>query len=64
MKVKIKTWKEMEKEFGLTGWGDINCNCNFPREMENKLPEDRIIILVNWAWKGWDVSNDIIKEKL
>jgi len=64
VKVKIKTWKEMEREFGLNGWGDINCMCNFTKEMENKMPEDRIIVLVNSAWKQWDISTDMISEQL
>jgi len=74
MKVKIKTWSEMEKEFGLDEVGDINCEYSFVDIMENNLPEDRIIETVkdddgDPVWftsesSGWNISNDMIKEKL
>ena len=38
-KVKIKTWKEMEKEFGLNNFESINCDFCFIKEMEEKLNE-------------------------
>jgi len=45
MKVKIKTWEQMEKEFGLDGDGAIACTFGFINEMEQELPEDRIIVV-------------------
>jgi len=43
MKVKIKTWEAMEKEFGLYDDGDIPCAFGFLECMEQALPEDRVI---------------------
>jgi hypothetical protein len=46
MKVKIKTWKQMEKEFGLTNNEHIQVKyrrVSFNFNMEDSLPKDRII---------------------
>ncbi len=44
-KVKIKTWEQMEKEFGLDAEGDIDISNEvyFVTTMENHIPVDRII---------------------
>jgi len=47
-KVKIKTWEELEKEYGLDSFGDIknNTDYSFMKEMEediNKKFPDRIL---------------------
>ena len=40
-KVKIKTWEEMEKEFGLTiSGGNIKCPFTFMTDMEEDLNEN------------------------
>lgn len=53
--VKIKTWEEMIKEFGLLCLSDedyfpdsdvINCQEHYTDYMEKELPEDRIIEIV------------------
>lgn len=31
--VRIRTWKDMEKEFGLNDYNDINCKFTFTRGM-------------------------------
>jgi len=44
--VKIKTWKELEKEFGLNDYGYINCKLRVTPQMENNLNKrfpDRIV---------------------
>jgi hypothetical protein len=41
--VKVKPWDVLEKEFGVDGDGDIKCMFSFTKEMEELLPEDRII---------------------
>ena len=44
--VKIKTWKQMEKEFGLDEDGDIEVledRVYFVDTMEEYMPKDRII---------------------
>ena len=43
MKVKIKSWKQLEQEFGFNEEGEIACTFGFTRDMEQALPEDRII---------------------
>ena len=36
-KVRIKTWKKMEEEFGLNTCGDINCWISWTIKMEEQL---------------------------
>ena len=76
MKVQIKTWEEMEKEFGLTDVGFINCRETFTTNMEKLMPKDRIIEISEvegynarrfiWAVAGttYDISEDMILHKL
>ena len=66
--VKIKTWDQMVGEFGVNK-GDINCQCRFISEMEDRLPKNRIIEIYNWQWvdnqrNNWDISNDMIEYEL
>ncbi len=72
-KVKIKTWKAMEEEFGLDSDGYIDCDKLFVVRMEEEIPEDRIILLQkddndDWCWKSescsWHISKDMIEEYL
>ena len=67
--VKIKTWKQMEEEFGLDKNGGIDCENNFMKEMEEKLPKDRVINIS--TTKGWfvddttySISEDMIEEEI
>ena len=74
MLVEIKTWKEMEEEFGLNKYGlSIACYNTYIREMEDEMPEDRIIEvdknitrshLYNWVGSSlyWSISKVIIKR--
>lgn len=71
-KVKIKTWEEMEKEFGLYEDEDIKCHKTFIQLMERSietLDTDRVLTIktvngndyyttieTNWNW-----SDDMIK---
>lgn len=64
-KVKIKTWEKMEKEFGLTPYGDINCEGTFIKIMENIIPENRIIeIGIDKMAYSFFISEDMIEEYL
>lgn len=72
-KVRIKTWKEMEKEFGLDEEGDINTlgSWLFIKNMEERLPNDRIIEIVidedgdnNWVGTKYYISKPMIAEYL
>ena len=72
--VKIKTWGEMEKEFGLDGTGAINCQHRFTEPMEEYMPKNRIIDVSRkndgWEWQTrypgirWLISNDMIKHEV
>ena len=62
--VKIKTWEQMEKEFGLTPKGNINCKNTFISDMEVAIPKNRIIILEYDRWDGWVMTDDMIEEEL
>jgi len=70
MKVKIKTWEKMEKEFGLDSFGSIDCARAFVDIMENLLPNDRIIEVSGLSkhWRvgryKWTISDDMIEEYL
>jgi len=48
-KVKIKTWKEMEKEFGLNYYKDVKCDGRcFMKYMEEAIKDmdaNRIVII-------------------
>ena len=73
MKVRIKTWEKMVEEFGLVesnrGYG-IPCDAVFLDEMEELLPEDRIVdrdIYAKWNYIPTDyfyISDDMIEEYL
>ncbi len=69
--VKIKTWKEMEREYGLDRYGNIRCKERFTHGMEKEINRDfsnRILTIekisintykiknINWYW-----SDDMIK---
>ena len=66
-KVKIKTWEKMEKEFGLDEDGHIKCGKFFTKDMEDILPEGRVIE-INIITRSWDyiyyISEDMIEEYL
>jgi len=74
-KVRIKTWKEMEKEYGLSHYGHIKCSPYFKKPMEksiNYISSDRIVEIVKideryggcYRFKGsiWGFRDDMIKE--
>jgi hypothetical protein len=66
--VKIKTWEQLQEEFGLDLDGDINCKYGFTREMEEIIPKNRIILLENGLWEieypRPSISDDMIEEEL
>ena len=70
MKVQIKTWDVMVAEFGLTPYGDINCDPVYVSEMESEMPEDRIIDIKPWEdvfeWRSgrrlWAISKDMVEK--
>lgn len=62
MKVKIKTWDAMHKEFGITNNGNIHCRYYFTTMMEEDLPKNRIIEVIDEWWNNWAISDDMIEE--
>ena len=74
-KVRIKTWKEMEKEYGVNEEEDINTkNCLFSPEMEKELialNTDRIVTIREVRRDHYSIKNlyvnwtdRVIKEKI
>ena len=71
MKLKIKTWDAMVEEFGVDNMGDIACYDGFVVDMDEMLPDDRIIEIFfedgRWLWdesERWIISNDMIEETI
>ena len=73
VRVKIKSWKAMEEEFGLDDDEQIRCTFSFVTKMEEIMPEDRIIEVYKsdksnswYIWKESDfwISEDMIEAYL
>ena len=74
MLVRIKTWKQMEKEFGINEEGGIDCFPWFIKGMEFFLPTSRIIKIYesgggNTNWRAdskhiYIVSKDMIDDNI
>jgi len=63
MKVKIKTWEQMEQEFGLDDEGNIACKGSFISGVEKIIPDDRIICLDDERyWHNYFFHQDMIEE--
>lgn len=73
--VRIRQWNDMEKEFGTTGIGSVNCKCQFTTEMKplcGKYAEikdirvDGIVFLHFFNCekedKCWSYSTDMIEK--
>ena len=67
---KIKTWEQMEEEFGSTPDGRIKTEESFLDVMEKHMPKNRIIVLEDDSWAdgvsrlAWSMSDDMIEEEL
>lgn len=75
MKVRIKEWAEMEREFGLDEDGDIDCHCGFTTEMREccgkvfELNENDFCMITDtdkvFIYNGWFLNTEtyeIIEE--
>ena len=68
MYVKIKSWNKMKKEYGLTIQGDIDCKIVFTQEMEDSLPNYRVIEVSEkengrYIWDHlYSITNDMIEK--
>ena len=73
-KIKIKTWKNMEKEYGLAVLGSINNNIPMIEGMEKYLNEkypDRILTIKEVKWdyyrmeeNGYHWADTMIEYKI
>ena len=64
--VLIKSWEQMEKEYGLNSYGAINCKYTFTKEMKY-LCNTIITIennLITYRSGNWSISDDMIAEYL
>ena len=63
--VTIRTWADMEDEYGWdnSGRGSINCSKSFVSGMERDLPPNRIIEVINGNWGHWTISQDMIQTR-
>ena len=74
-RVQIKSWEEMEKEFGTDCAGNINCKFSFTKEMEeycgavatiSAIDSDEIVELTSTSsdldFSFWTFSTDMIKK--
>lgn len=68
--VEIKSWDEMEKEFGLNFLGSINCHSGFTVNMQYlcgkifkiaEVQKDCVVRLEDY-YDGWVISTDMIKH--
>jgi hypothetical protein len=63
--VRIKSWEQMEKEYGLNSIDNIKCECMFTKEM--KYLCNTVIIIENRKTingRKWNISNHMIAEYL
>ena len=61
--VTIRTWADMEAEYGLASQGGINCSKFFVIGMERDLPPDRTIEVIDGNWRYWGISQDMIQTR-
>lgn len=72
MRVEIKTWDEMAKEFGVSSdGGHIDCDLAFTERMEKTMPKSRVIGITKkydsvnshiYTWRRFNISIDMIKR--
>lgn len=69
MKVRIRTWDDMQAEYGINYNGDIEIPRIFTKGMEKQLPSDRCIEVIPkgsnvYTWKtygySWTISEEMI----
>ena len=69
MKVRIRTWDDMQAKYGINYDGNIEIPCIFTKYMEKQLPSDRCIEVTpkggnTYTWKhygdSWAISEEMI----
>lgn len=53
-RVRIRSWSDMEKEFGLNGNGSISCRCSFTKSMRSQC--GKVLTIKEMHTKGSDGS--------
>lgn len=71
-KVKIKSWEQMEEEFGLDKIGDIKCAAAFLVDMKHLCGQEIEIETIEYAYdgsykkiqniEGWAITFDMIEK--
>ena len=65
--VKIKTWKQMEEDFRLDIFGNVDCENIFTKKMEKNLPKNRVILVEDEVWRNghidWVIFDEMIEEE-
>ena len=71
IRAKIRTWNDMEKEYGLNSTGSIAVPGAFPEKMEEDMPIDRAITIIDWnnnvgIWnadsRSWVIRKEMIEK--
>ena len=65
-KVRIKSWEQMKKEFGLDSGGDIKCSESFVMDMDHLCGEEVVIDAIYGdkiqELDAWTISFDMIEK--
>jgi len=59
---KVRSWKAMEKEFGLSSYGSIACEDSFVDEMKHLC--GREINIVRGEYETWCIGEDMLEPLL
>ena len=72
IKAKIRTWEDMENQYGFTKLGSVAVPMGFPMAMEKRMPSNRVILIMSWGgktgkWKDkkgkcWRITKEMIEE--
>ena len=74
-RVRVRQWEDMEREFGLTQGGSINCSIVFAREMCGLCGKTAVIAMANdirvvlireedadsLSWDRWTFTHDMFE---
>ena len=69
MKIKVKTWEELEQEFGVDELGTIKTPILYFKSMEKNMPPGRIVEVIEtensyvWVVNGicWHLDRGVAK---
>ena len=61
---RIKTWRQMEEQYGLSDSGSIDIHPRFTKQMERELPDDRVIEVCGHKWKYYTIGPEMIEDRI